>query len=96
MQRFLASEPFTFANGAIGWRPGGPMDCIGPFAKVEHCPIEGTELKRTAYATGYADTCFSIPACTKVRGKYIGGFLTVDSDGAVTFRPYKRFVERLT
>ncbi|MBK1621108.1 hypothetical protein CKO42_22340 [Lamprobacter modestohalophilus] len=96
MQRFLAREPYTFANGAIGWRPGGPMDCVGPFAKVEHCPIEGTDLKRTAYATGYADTFFSIPACTKVRGKYIGGFFMVDNDGGVTFRPYKRFADRLT
>jgi len=23
-QRFLAREPFTFSNGAIGWRPDGP------------------------------------------------------------------------
>jgi hypothetical protein len=96
MQRFLAREPHSFSNGAIGWRPGGPMDCIGPFAKVEHCPIDGTDLKRTCYATGYADTAFSIPACTKVRGRYIGGFLTIDSDGAVAFHPHKRFADRLT
>jgi len=95
MQRFLAREPFTFSNGAIGWRPGGPMDCVGPFAKVEHCPIDGTALKRTCYATGYADTMFSIPACTRVRGKYVGGFFTVDCDGRITFVPYKRFAERL-
>lgn len=43
MQRFLAVEPFTFNNGAIGWRPGGPMDCVGPFAKVERCPIDDAE-----------------------------------------------------
>ena len=95
MQRFLAREPFTFSNGAIGWRPGGPMDCVGPFAKAEHCPIDGTALKRTCYATGYADTMFSIPACTRVRGKYVGGFFTVDCDGRITFVPYKRFAERL-
>ena len=34
---------------------------------------------RTVYA-GVADTFFSIPAHTRVRGKYVGGFLTVDSD----------------
>jgi len=66
MSRFLAREPFRFSNGAIGWRPGGPMDCVRPFAKVQHCPTEGTDLKRTCYATGYADTAFSIPACTRV------------------------------
>jgi hypothetical protein len=96
MQRFLAREPHTFSNGAVGWRPGGPMQSIGPFAKVEHCPIEGTDLKRTAYATGYADTFFSIPACTRVRGRYIGGFFMVDSDGGIIFCPYKRFLDRLT
>ena len=37
----------------------------------------------------------SIPACTRVRGKYLGGFFTVDSDGGVTFTPYKRFAGRL-
>lgn len=95
MQRFLAREPFAFSNGAVGWRPGGPMDCVGPFAKVQHCPIEGTALRRTCYATGYADTAFSIPACTRVRGKYIGGFLTVGSEGAVAFVPYERFSRRL-
>lgn len=96
MQRFLARESHTFSNGATGWRPGGPMDVIGPFAKVEHCPIEGTDLKRTCYATGYADTFFSIPACTRVRGRYIGGFLTLDSGGGVVFVPHKRFADRLT
>lgn len=95
MQRFIAREPYDFPNGARGWRPGGPFDCLGPFAKVERCPIEGTHLRRTAYATGYADTAFSVPACTRYRGRYIGGFLTTDSDGGVVFRPYDRFRDRL-
>jgi hypothetical protein len=83
MQRFIAREPYTFANGAIGWRPGGPMDCLGPFAKVQNCPIHGTDLRRTAYATGYADTFFSIPACTRYKGRYIKGFFTVEDDACV-------------
>lgn len=95
MQRFIAREPHTFANGATGYRPGGPFDCLGPFAKVTDCPIDGTDLRRTAYATGYADTMFSIPACTRVRGKYIGGFFTIDSDNAITFKPFARFQDRL-
>ena len=95
LQRFLAREPFTFSNGAVGWRPGGPMDCIGPFAKVQNCPIQGTDKRLTCYATGYADTYFSIPACTRVGGRYIGGFFMVDDEGGVTFAPYKRFEERL-
>ena len=90
MQRFIARERFEFSNGAVGWRPGGPMDCLGPYAKVQNCPIHGTSLRRTCYATGYADTFFSVPACTRVRGAYIGGYLTMD-DGGCEFRPYDRF-----
>jgi hypothetical protein len=86
-QRFVARERFAFSNGAIGWRPGGPFDCLGPYAKVQNCPIDGTTLRRTAYATGYADTYFSIPARCTVGGRTIRGFFTVDSDGAVTFCP---------
>lgn len=95
MQRFIARESFEFSNGAIGWRPGGPMDCIGPFAKVQRCPIRGTDLRRTCYATGVADTFFSIPACTRVKGRYVGGFLAVDGDGGVEFVPYARFQGRV-
>lgn len=66
------------------------MDCLGPYAKVQNCPVEGTDLRLTCYATGYADTFFSVPACTRRKGKYIGGFFTMD-DGNVLFRPYDRF-----
>ncbi len=93
--RFLAREPYEFSNGAIGWRPGGPMDCLGPFAKVQNCPIDGTELRRTCYATSYADTFFSIPAWTRVRGKYIGGFFISNNGADVSFVPYGHFRERL-
>ena len=92
-----------YHNGAIGFGPGGPIDCLGPFAKVKNCPIHGTDLRATAYATGYADTWFSIPAYTRVRGKYIGGYFTFEDyqtnegwDRVVVFRPYDRFKEGLT
>lgn len=90
MQKFIAREAFQFSNDATGYRPGGPFDCLGPFAKVSNCPIEGTSIRRTAYATGYADTAFSVPACTRYKGRYIGGFFTLN-DGAIEFRPYDRF-----
>ena len=93
-QKFRASKPHEFANGAIGWAPGGPADYLGPFAKVENCPIKGTDIKRTCYATGYADTMFSIPACTRIKRTHIGGFFTVN-DGEITFNPYARFVSKL-
>jgi hypothetical protein len=94
MQRFYGKEPFRFKNGAIGYAPGGPLDTLGPYAKVSNCPIEGTELRRTAYATGYAETHFAVPACTRVKGNYIGGFFTVE-EGSIKFVPYDRYKDRL-
>lgn len=93
--RFIAREKFQFSNGAIGWRPGGPFDCLGPYAKVQNCPIHGTNERRTCYATGYADTWFSVPAYTKYKGRYIGGYLTQDGEGGCIFRTYDRFKDRL-
>lgn len=92
--RFFAGESTQFSNGAVGWRPGGPFDCLGPYAKVQNCPIAGTNLRLTCYATGYPDTYFSIPAFTRVRGEYVAGFFSRDSDGAVQFTPYDRYKER--
>lgn len=85
MQKFIARESFNFTNGAIGWSPGGPFDCLGPYAKVQECPIAGTTLRRTCYATGYADTYFSVPACTRIKGKYIKGYFSLYEDG-IEFR----------
>ena len=70
------------------------MDCIGPFAKVENCQIKGYDIRVTAYATGHADTFFSVPAKCSYKSKYIGGYFTDDGDGAV-FVPYDRFTDRL-
>ncbi len=89
LQRFYASptDTFTWPNGAVGHRPGGSFDCLGPYAKIINCPIAGTIFKRTVYATDYADTFFSIPAHCKFRGKRIRGYLTQDDTG-VFFVPY--------
>ena len=90
MQKFWGRERFEFSNGAVGWRPGGPMDCLGPYAKVQNCPImvDGVEVgRRTCYATGYADTFFSVPACTRWKGKYVGGYFT----GECEFHPYDKY-----
>ena len=94
MQKFIATQKHLFKNNAIGWAPGGSFDCLGPYAKVQNCPIEGTDKRYTCYATGYADTFFSVPACTRIKGKYVGGYFTMD-EGAVVFKPYARFANRL-
>jgi hypothetical protein len=95
-QKFYASpdDTYTWSNGAIGHRPGGPFDCLGPFAKVRNCPIDGTTLKLTCYATGYADTFFSVPACTRYKGRYISGFFTLHDDD-IAFVPMARHSDRL-
>lgn len=94
-QKFYASrDTFTWPNGATGHRPGGSFDCLGPFAKVRNCPIAGTSLRLTCYATGYADTYFSIPAATKYRGKHIAGYFT-ENDGNIEFRTMDRHKARL-
>ena len=89
MQVFLTSnnpdDTFTWPNGAIGHRSGLPFDLIGPFGKVLNCPIAGTRLRRAVYATAVADTFFSIPAATRVRGQRIKGYLTTSEEG-VEFR----------
>lgn len=100
IQRFYASnDTFTWPDGAIGHRTGaGPFDCLGPYAKVRNCRIEGTDRRVTAYATGYADTAFSTPAACKVRGRYVGGFFAKANeigDDSITFHVYDRFKDRL-
>ena len=92
--KFIARESMQFPNGAIGWRPGGPFDCLGPYAKVQNCPIAGTDLRVTAYATGYAETYFSVPAYTRVRGRYVAGYFTGGENG-VEFRVMDRHRDRL-
>lgn len=86
-QKFYASaDTLTHPNGAIGHRPGGPFDCLGPYAKVRNCPVKGEPRRYTCYATGYADTYFSVPACTRIRGKYVRGYFT-NTETGVEFRP---------
>lgn len=87
-QKFYAHplNTFKFPNGAIGHRTGAMFDCLGPYAKVRNCPIAGTDRRMTCYATGYADTYFSIPACTRIKGKHIRGYFSLD-DGNITFNP---------
>jgi hypothetical protein len=95
-QKFYASaDTFTSPNGAVGHRPGGPFDCLGPYAKVKNCPIDGTEIRLTCYASGYADTAFSVPANTRYRGHHIGGFFTSDEQGTV-FNAHRAYWQTLS
>jgi hypothetical protein len=84
-QKFYAdpNHTFAFTNGAVGYRSGATFDVLGPYAKVRNCPVVayGAERARlTCYATGYADTYFSVPACTRFRGRYVRGYFAVEND----------------
>ena len=96
-QKFYADprDTFEWPNGAVGYRPGGPFDCLGPYAKVKNCPIDGTALRLTCYATSYADTFFSVPATTRRKGKSIRGYFT-QRDADIVFVPYDSETEKLT
>jgi hypothetical protein len=92
MQRFYADprHTFTWPNGAVGHRPSiGFSDCLGPYAKVRNCPIDGADVRLTCYAQGYADTFFSVPAATRFRGNRVSGFFTLEG-GNIKFVPYDR------
>jgi hypothetical protein len=95
MQKFYAnpSTEFVHPNGAIAYGPGGPFDVLGRYSKIKNCPVAGTGLRLTAYARNYADTHFSIPACARYKGKYIGGYFTNTEQG-VEFRPMEKYLER--
>lgn len=86
LARFYASleAPEYWDNGAVVFHSGTHT---ATFAKVRNCPIlvngvySGTRL--TCYATGHADTFFSIPAATRYKGQYIRGYFSQNEDGPV-------------
>lgn len=83
-QVFIARQKRLEDNGAVSWAHGGPFDCLGPYAKINNCPIivDGKQVARlTCYATGYAETFFSVPACTRYKGKHVRGYFTGSETG---------------
>lgn len=92
----------VLADGAVlvSVCDNGLMSCI-PFAAVENCIIKGS-LRRSGkvYVSNVADTYYTLPAWTKVRGRYVGGFLTSYHDTekdfvSYYFWPYAKFVARV-
>jgi hypothetical protein len=70
---------------------GRSYDCLGPYAKVQNCPVEGHDRRYTCYATGYADTAFSVPAVTRIAGRRVKGIFTFNGElpGDIRFVPTK-------
>lgn len=94
-QKFYADpkSKHIHPNGAKSFGSGLPFQLVA-YSKVQNCPIENVEglpgLRLTCYATGYADTAFSVPACTRYKGKHVGGYFT-GTDTGVVFRVLDRF-----
>lgn len=63
---------------------------LGPYAKVTNCPIEGSDDRMTCYATGYADTMWTVPACTTKKHHYVSGYFTL-KDENIVFVPKKKY-----
>ena len=60
----------------------------GTLAVITDCRIESLigDMRRKVYATGEADTFFSIPAVTKIGRKRVRGYITGDDNGNLVFR----------
>lgn len=80
MQKYRADESIAQADGATQWLArwmGGPT-----LSKIENCrlvTLQG-DMRRTVYITGDAGTWFSIPACCKIAGTRVTGYVTSDKD----------------
>ena len=61
-------------NGSIRYLTGAPFRSL---AAVGNCPCADGR-RRMVYATGEPDTFFSVPAATRVKGKWVSGFLTME------------------
>jgi hypothetical protein len=85
MQKYRADVSETQADGAVVWSAewlGGPS-----LARINNCrwaKLAG-DMRSTVYITGGADTWFSIPAVTRVRGCHVRGYVTTDDAGNYVF-----------
>lgn len=84
MQKYYADKKTTQADGAVVHHNSH----FGLLARVDNCRLENLagDMRRTVYATGDADTAFSIPAVCKLMGTRVRGYLTSDDAGNVVFR----------
>lgn len=94
IQKYRADTSKPQPDGSIRWSAewmGGPT-----LAKIVNCRIDGSEKRLTVYVTGEPDTYFSVPAATRVRGRYVAGYITGDDNGNLYFCAMDRHKNRLT
>jgi hypothetical protein len=62
-------------NGAITYSTPGAFRSM---ARVENCPCDDN-VRRLVYITGEPDSFYSVPAAVRVKGTWVGGFVTFRS-----------------
>ena len=67
---FDKSQGMKMPNGSIRHLSPGPFSSL---AAVENCPCADGK-RRMVYATGEPDSFFTVPAATRVKGKWVSGF----------------------
>lgn len=85
MQRYRADTRKEQTDKAILWFAewmGGPS-----LSRVNNCRLVNLagDMRRTVYITGESDTWFSVPAVTRIGGRYVRGYVTHDDDGNAVF-----------
>ena len=95
-QKYIASDLLiTWTNGAKGYGYRHPMDCLGPYAIVRNCPVDGMPGKTcTAYAQGYPDTAWTVPAAARINGYDTMGYFATGDDGT-RYVPYDKYRDLL-
>lgn len=84
-QKYRADVSEKQADGATVWHAvwmGGRS-----LAKITNCRLDNLQggMRATVYATGEADTFFSIPAVCRLMGARVTGYIT-NEDGNLVFR----------
>lgn len=93
IQKYRADISQAQPDGATLWFAkwmGGPS-----LSKIVNCRVDGIARRLTVYITGEPDTYFSQPAATRVRGRYVSGYVTGDDSGNLYFCAMDRHKNRL-
>ncbi len=93
LQKYRADISKPQPDGAVLWFArwmGGPS-----LAKIANCRVDGCDKRPTVYITGDSGVYFGWSAVTRIRGRYVAGYVTGDDDGNLYFHAMDRHKDRL-
>lgn len=85
MLKYRADTSETQSDGAVVWRT---VWMYGrPLAKIDNCRYASLagDMRGTVYITGDADTFYSVPAITSIKGCRVIGYVTCDDERNLVF-----------